>query len=261
MKSASDAEVARGPVPELERRGDAPEAHAAANRAMFDRIAPTYDLLNRLMSAGIDRRWRARAMASLTASVGGHAAPRVLDLCAGTLDFAAAIEKALPRAEVTACDASASMLARGEGKVRRTKVVVGDALALPFDDGAFDAVVCGFGVRNLSDLAKGMREVRRVLAPGGAFVTLELFAAERRATRAFHDTFAKVALPALGAAFAGDRAAYAYLAKSMVGFVTRPAYEALLRREGFDDVGSEDLTLGVASVVRGHAGGRARGAA
>jgi ubiquinone/menaquinone biosynthesis methyltransferase len=244
------APVPEAPVPELQRRAAAPAAHAEANRAMFERIAPTYDVLNRLMTAGIDRRWRTRALRILRDAAPARGA-RVLDLCAGTLDLAAMIEDALPDASIVACDFSAQMLARGKGKVRRTEIVVGDALALPFDDAAFDVVICGFGMRNLADLGRGIREAARVLRPGGSFVTLELFAAKKLRTRAFHETFANLALPALGAVIAGDRQAYAYLAKSMKGFVTREAYEGLLRDEGYEDVRATDLTLGVASIVHG----------
>ncbi len=238
------------PVPDLARRAEAPDAHASANRAMFERIAPTYDVLNKLMTAGIDKRWRTRAVARIRAAAPGAGA-RVLDLCAGTLDLAAMLESALPAAEITACDFSAQMLARGKDKVRRTDVVVGDALALPFPDASFDVVVCGFGMRNLADLRRGIREAKRVLRPGGTFVTLELFAAKKLRTRAFHETFANLALPALGAVVAGDRSAYKYLAKSMQGFVTRGEYEGLLADAGFRDVAAEDLTLGVASIVCG----------
>ncbi len=241
-------------VPELAKRAEKAEAHASANQEMFERIAPTYDVLNRLMTAGIDKRWRARAIEMIRAAVpnGG----RILDLCAGTLDLSAMLEEALPTSSIVACDFSASMLARGKDKVRRTEVVVGDALALPFADASFDVVVCGFGMRNLADLRTGIREAARVLRPGGTFVTLELFAAQKLRTRAFHQTFANIALPALGAVVAKDREAYAYLAKSMQGFVTREEYEALLRDEGFGDVASSDLTLGVASIVRGLAPAR-----
>jgi 4-hydroxy-3-polyprenylbenzoate decarboxylase len=219
-------------------------SHARANRAMFDRIAPTYDVLNRIMSFGIDRRWRARALAPLA----GMSGP-VLDLCAGTLDFAAALEELLPRERIVACDASPEMLARGRDKVARTEIVVGDALALPFDDATFAAVICGFGMRNLADVRAGIREARRVLAPGGTFVTLELFAPSSRKTRILHSAGLRFALPAVGALFAGDREAYAYLAESMRGFVTRTAYEQILRDEGFEIDRATDLTLGVASIV------------
>jgi 4-hydroxy-3-polyprenylbenzoate decarboxylase len=236
------------PIAKLDERRHAPAAHASGNRAMFDRIAPSYDAMNKLMSLGIDRRWRAQAVASLAASLATRS-PRILDLCAGTLDLAAAIEDAIPKATVVACDASPEMLARGASKVSRTEVVVGDALALPFADASFDAIVCGFGMRNLADLKKGIREAKRVLRPGGAFVTLELFQPKSLRTRAIHRGALKLGLPVLGAVVAGDRDAYAYLAESMQGFVTREEYEALLRAEGFA-VDGRDLTLGMVSSVR-----------
>jgi 4-hydroxy-3-polyprenylbenzoate decarboxylase len=225
----------------VETRGP---SHARANRAMFDRIAPTYDVLNRIMSLGIDRRWRARALAPL-ARVKGP----VLDLCAGTLDLSAALEQILPREKIVACDASSEMLARGADKVSRTETVVGDALALPFADASFQGIVCGFGMRNLADVRKGIREAKRVLAPGGTFVTLELFAPTKARTRLLHAAGLRFALPVLGAVVAGDRDAYAYLAESMRGFVTREEYEAMLRAEGFEIDRTTDLTMGVAAIV------------
>jgi ubiquinone/menaquinone biosynthesis methyltransferase len=212
---------------------------------MFDRIAPTYDTLNRIMSLGIDKRWRTRAIAMLASEKGA-----VLDLCAGTLDIAAALEEARPGDRIVACDYSSEMLARGVSKVTRTERVVGDALALPFADGTFAGVVCGFGMRNLADLRKGIREAKRVLRPGGLFVTLELFQPKKLRTRALHKAALSAALPVLGSVVAGDREAYAYLAESMAGFVTAEEYEQLLREEGFADVEVTDLTMGVASLVR-----------
>jgi ubiquinone/menaquinone biosynthesis methyltransferase len=226
------------PVAKLDARKDAPE-HANANRAMFDRIAPTYDVLNKLMSFGIDKRWRVKAIALLRDNGGGPVGP-VLDLCAGTLDISAMLEKELPDDSIVACDFSANMLDRGKDKVSRTKRVVGDALALPFEDGAFGAVICGFGMRNLADLRAGIREARRVLRPGGTFVTLELFAPKLLRTRALHSAALKSALPVLGAVVARDRDAYAYLAESMAGFVTRGQYEALLAEEGFEAVAATE---------------------
>jgi 4-hydroxy-3-polyprenylbenzoate decarboxylase len=247
--TTTDREPAR-PEPVLARRAEAPAAHAVGNRAMFDRIAPTYDRMNRIMSLGIDRRWRARAVAMLESGQSGRS---VLDLCAGTLDLASMIETALPDARIVACDASGNMLALGRSKVARVECVVGDALALPFDDGTFDAVICGFGVRNLADVRGALREVRRVLRHDGAFVTLELFRPRRVASQIVHGAGMRYALPALGAAIAKDRAAYAYLAESMDGFVTREAYEQLLTEAGFGSIHAVDLTLGIAAIVRAHA--------
>lgn len=238
------------PIADLRARKNVEGEHARENRAMFDRIAPTYDTMNRMMSLGIDRGWRKKAIATVVDAVSKNGGP-VLDLCAGTLDLSALLEGALPNERIVACDFSPEMLAKGKGKVRRTETVVGDALALPFADGTFGAVVCGFGMRNLSDLARGIREAKRVLRPGGVFVTLELFAPRLVRTRVFHRMALRAALPTLGAIVAKDREAYAYLAESMEGFVTREAYEALLREAGFEDVGARDLMLGVASLVSG----------
>ncbi|MCL2778907.1 MAG: menaquinone biosynthesis decarboxylase [Polyangiaceae bacterium] len=238
------------PIANASARKASPQAHAHANRAMFDRIAPTYDLLNRMMSFGIDKRWRARAAKMIAEAIRArHGA--VLDLCAGTLDLSAMLEGVLPAStRLVACDASEKMLALGNHKVTRTEIVAGDALALPFADASFSAVVCGFGMRNLSDLAKGVREVRRVLEPGGVFVTLELFAPTLLRTRVIDRALLGTALPALGSVVAGDRQAYTYLAESMRGFVTRGEYERFLRSEGFGLVTSFDLLFGVASLVR-----------
>ena len=239
------------PEPDLAARADAPVEHANGNREMFDRIAPSYDRMNKMMSLGIDRRWRARTVGMLRRVLDASKDPAVLDLCAGTMDLAAAIETSYPTARVIACDASPKMLAGGASKVKRVEAVVGDALALPFADASFDAVVCGFGVRNLADLGKGMREVHRVLRPGGIFLTLELFQPRAATTRIVHGAGLKYVLPVMGAAFAGDRDAYAYLADSMAGFVTRPAYETMLADEGFARVNAVDLTLGMLAIVEG----------
>jgi ubiquinone/menaquinone biosynthesis methyltransferase len=217
---------------------------------MFERIAPTYDRLNSLMSAGIDRRWRNRAVAELAGAPEGP----VLDLCAGTMDFSAILARTRPRDRIVAVDFSPAMLEAGRSKAPRAEVVVADAMSLPFADGEMAAVVCGFGMRNLADPIAGAREVRRVLRPGGVFVTLELFRPTRAATRAFHAAYARLVLPAVGGWLSGDRAAYAYLARSMAGFYTRREYErALCSDAGYVRVRGRDLTLGIASIVRAEA--------
>jgi ubiquinone/menaquinone biosynthesis methyltransferase len=234
------------PIADVHARRGEEEAHGAAARGMFERIAPTYDLLNRVLSAGTDERWRRYALREMARGPAGPA----LDLCAGTMDLAARLERDRPRDRIVAVDFSRAMLERGRRKAPRTEVVVADAMALPFEGEAFAGVVCGFGVRNLSDLRRGLGEVRRVLRPGGVFVTLELFRPERLATRVFHAAYARGVLPTVGGLLSGDRVAYQYLARSMAGFLARSEYEELLGDCGFAGVRGTDLTLGVASVVR-----------
>lgn len=233
------------PIAEVSARLGVEAAHMSAARTMFERIAPTYDLLNRLMSAGVDRRWRARAIAEVERSPAGP----VLDLCAGTMDLTALLVRVRPRDRVVAVDFAPAMLEAGRRKAPGAEVVVADAASLPFDGATFAAVVCGFGMRNLADPAAGAREARRVLRPGGRFVTLELFRPTRRTTRAFHTAYARWALPALGGWLSGDRRAYEYLARSMTEFLTRQEYVEVLEGAGFGPIRSFDLTLGVASIV------------
>lgn len=218
----------------------APAKHAAENREMFDRIAPTYDLMNKLMTGGIDVRWRKRVVEMLR-DVDGP----ILDLCAGTLDFSAMLEQEKPTARIVACDVSKGMLDAGKAKVKRVEAVVGDALDLPFADRTFGAVVCGFGVRNLADLDRGIEEVKRVLRPGGVFITLELFK-----TPAPIGSALRFALPKLGKLVAKDPDAYAYLASSMSKFLSREDYERRLGEHGLESLGHVDLLMGVASIVR-----------
>jgi ubiquinone/menaquinone biosynthesis methyltransferase len=233
------------PVADAGARRGVEAQHRNAARGMFERIAPTYDLLNRVLSAGIDRRWRRRAADAVCAAPGGP----LLDLCAGTLDLTAELVHRRPHDRVVAVDFSPAMLEAGRHKTPGAETVVADALALPFEDASFAGVVCGFGVRNLANTARGVHEVRRVLRPGGVFVTLDLFRPARAFSRAFHAAYAKLILPSVGGVVSGDRAAYKYLAESMAGFLARHEYESLLRESGFSRVSGQDLTMGVASIV------------
>ncbi len=218
-------------------------------RSMFDRIAGRYDRANRILSAGVDVRWRRQAIAALLDGL--PAAPVLLDLGAGTLDGAVAMLAGRPAARVCAADFARQMLVAGRGKpeARRVAAQVADAHALPYRTGAFDAAFSAFCVRNLRDLALGLRELRRVVRPGGRLVILEFFRPARR--RLFWDAFYNErVLPLLGRAVTGDAAAYRYLPASIAAFVSRAELEAILRAAGFAEVGGRDLAPGgVASLV------------
>ena len=174
------------------------------------------------------------------------ARPAVLDVCAGTLDLAALAAGA--GAEVVATDFSHAMLASGRGKVP-VPVVRADALALPFSDAQFDGLICGFGLRNLDDTLAGLAEMRRVLKPGGRAVVLDFFRPRRAVTRAVQALYNQRVLPLVGGLVSGDRGAYRYLADSIERFATRSDVERMCREVGFGSARSEDLTLGIASMV------------
>jgi ubiquinone/menaquinone biosynthesis methyltransferase len=244
MTTATTEAKGRGLVPDVKGRDDN-GGHASAVRAMFGRIAPTYDLLNHVLSGGLDIVWRKRAVSLLSGAKPGP----TLDLCAGTMDLSVLLDKTRPHDRLIAADFSREMLEKGKHKVPRAEVLVADAQSLPFEDGEMAAVVCGFGVRNVADPLRALREVRRVLAPGGVFVTLEFFRPESAAARSLHGAYASLVLPWVGGVLSGERGAYDYLARSMKGFFSRPEYEAALAGAGFLGVRGEDLTFGVASLV------------
>ncbi len=236
-----------GGKPELLVRGPQLQGHDGGSvRSMFDRIAPTYDKLNHLLSAGVDHAWRASLARGLPDPAG-----RVLDLCAGTMDLGRAVWMEHPQAKIVAADFAVEMLRRGREKVPDAALCGADALALPFRDGSFDVAVCGFGVRNVSDLAACFREVRRVLRPGGTFAILEFFRAEKAITRIFHSVYNRHVLPSVGSALSGHGEAYRYLAESMERFHSLDEATALMADCGYGQVQGRDLLFGVASILQG----------
>lgn len=214
----------------------------SAVQEMFDRIAPTYDTLNRVLSLGIDRDWRRQAIRAL----GDISGRRVLDVCAGTLDLSLLAFDA--GADVIATDFSHAMLSRGRGKVL-VPLMRADALALPFADESFAGVICGFGLRNLPDARAGLDEMRRVTKRGGRVVILDFFRPRRVVTRAVQAIYNRRVLPLVGGVLSGDVGAYKYLASSIERFASRSEVEAMCRELGFRQVDGTDLTLGVASLV------------
>jgi demethylmenaquinone methyltransferase/2-methoxy-6-polyprenyl-1,4-benzoquinol methylase len=219
-------------------------------REMFSRIAPRYDLLNHLLSLGLDRRWRRAVCALLDAGE----APRVLDLCAGTGALAFECARRRPDARVVAVDFAMPMLRLLEcrrnptSRGNQVSVLCADALRLPFSDGCFDAVMNAFGTRSFADLDAGLSEVRRVLRPGGQALVLEFFRPEPCLFRRLFEVYFRRGMPWLGRVISGHEYAYQYLHDSVAGFVTQPEFADLLRDLRFEDVRWTDLAWGVVSV-------------
>lgn len=248
-------------APATQAKGGANEAVAAIDdhgrrvQAMFSDIAPGYDLANRVMSMGTDVRWRRRAVDGLLPD-DTKGKPRILDLCAGTLDSSVEIHRRFPEADIVAGDFSAGMLEKGRARLsgaaaERITAKHMDAHEIPEPDGSFDAVFVAFGVRNLSDQPRAAQEMARVLRPGGRLTVLEFFRPEAVVTRFFHGIYNRTVLPLVGWACTGNLGAYLYLPRSMGGFMPLDEYQDLLRRSGFSTVNADPLTLGVASIVTG----------
>jgi demethylmenaquinone methyltransferase/2-methoxy-6-polyprenyl-1,4-benzoquinol methylase len=199
-----------------------------AVRSMFDRIAPVYDVMNRVMTVGLDLRWRRLAAAGAV-----RPGDAVLDAACGTGDLAVACLRA-GAATVTGLDFSERMLERARRKEAAIEWVQGDLLALPFADGSFDAATVGFGVRNVADLELALRELRRVLRPGGRLAILEI-TQPRGPLRPFFSLWFDRVVPLLGKALPGG-AAYTYLPASVKRFPDAERLAALLEQAGFEDV-------------------------
>ena len=216
-----------------------------AVRTMFDRIAPVYDVMNRVMTAGLDLRWRRMA-----AEAAVRPGDRVLDAACGTGDLALADLRA-GASRVTGLDFSPKMLARARRKSDAIEWLQGDMLALPFADGTFDAATVGFGVRNVADLELGLRELRRVLRPGGRLAILEI-TQPRGALRPFFALWFDRIVPLLGRVLPGG-SAYTYLPESVKRFPPAERLAALLGECGFESVSYRLLGCSIIAVHTGTA--------
>lgn len=222
--------------------------------AMFDEIAPRYDLLNRVLSFGIDVWWRKRAVALLAAALDGPPR-RLLDVATGTADLA--IEALSLGGEVVGVDISEGMLRGGREKLRRKglddrgALVQGDAADLPFEDDVFDGALVAFGVRNFEDLQAGLEGIRRVLRPGAPLVVLEFSHPTAFPVKQGYEFYSKHVLPRVGRAVSGSSEAYEYLPESVAAFPDGEAFLAVMRAAGYRAPLAKPLTFGIVSLYRG----------
>ena len=226
----------------------APVKRAYVQR-IFSDIAPRYDLLNRVLSFGIDRSWRRAAIAAL--GWPRRPAGAYLDLCAGTLDVSAAlVSTAGFTGHVLAADFAEPMLraGRGKGAPNRIDPVVADALALPVADGTCDGAIVAFGIRNVAGLDEALREVARVLAPGARFVILEFSTPSFAPVRAAYLVYFRHILPLIGGLVSGHATAYRYLPASVAHFPDRELLADQMCNAGFVNVTWRALTFGIAAL-------------
>ena len=226
---------------------------------MFGAIARRYDLLNRLLSLGIDRSWREQAVRVVLAR-GQQGTKRILDVATGTADLALALKKAAPNAEVIGVDFVPAMLELGRAKAAKQKVEVrleqGDGLALDFPDDSFDALTIAYGLRNFADYNKGLSEFYRVLKPGGRLVVLEFPPPPKGPFgQLFRFYFLKV-VPILGGLLSGRRSAYTYLPDSVLKFPKPVELATMMEAVGFRNVSYTLQTFGVSAL---HVGDKIKG--
>ena len=214
---------------------------------MFDAIAPRYDLLNHVLSVGLDRRWRDRAVEALDLSAGG----RVLDLCTGTADLAVAAVRGAPGASVVGVDFAATMLRLGLAKVRELgltraiRLVRGDATRIPLAAGSCDAATIGFGIRNVAEPELALKELARVLRPGGRLAILEFGQPRIPGLRTLYSWYFRYLLPAIGRLISKHQSAYSYLPASVGTFPPPSEFSEVIASHGFSNVRAVSLSMGI----------------
>lgn len=215
---------------------------------LFDRIAGTYDTLNHLLSLNIDRSWRKKTAAML------KPCHRLLDVAIGTGDLALEIMRQKKAEQIQGLDLSQEMMRIGAEKVERAGLKdsisfeLGSALDMPYGDAEYDALTCAYGVRNFSDLDKGLHEFRRVLKPGGQLTILEFSYPTNPIIRWGYDLFFSHILPLVGRLVSNDRTAYSYLNRSVKEFIWGEEMVAHIKAAGFKDVKYRPLTFGITTI-------------
>lgn len=216
---------------------------------MFDNISSNYDGLNRVISFGIDVKWRKKVVKLVTEKN----PESVLDIATGTGDLAISIARSGAR-KVVGLDLSEGMLSVARKKIKhenlekKIEMIQGDSEALPFDDNSFDAITVAFGVRNFENLKKGLSEIFRILKPGGIFVILETSVPTKFPFKQGYNFYTRNLLPLIGKAFSKDKVAYSYLSESAAAFPHGETFNNILRKIGFSSVENSPQTFGVATI-------------
>jgi demethylmenaquinone methyltransferase/2-methoxy-6-polyprenyl-1,4-benzoquinol methylase len=220
---------------------------------MFDNIAKRYDFLNRLLSGGIDISWRKKAIAQLK-----ELKPKtVLDVATGTADVALMTWKALAPEKIIGIDISDGMLALGRKKIEKQnlqnviELFNGDSETIKYPDNSFDAVTVAFGVRNFQNLEQGLREMLRVLKPGGKLVILEFSKPKQTAFKGLYNFYMKSIAPTAGSMFANNKNAYQYLNDSVQAFPEREQFTELMKQAGYENIYFKPLTMGICCIYCG----------
>ena len=243
------ARAASGPSP----AGPRPPDHRARVAAMFGRIARRYDLMNTLMTGGLDESWRRRAVRAARPPRAG----RALDVGTGTAKLALALAHAMPAGRVVGVDVAAPMLRQAWASIQRdpaadrVQLALADALSLPFPDASFDCATTAFVIRNVADVGAAFAELRRVVRPGGRVICLELTQPRIPLWGALFSLYFSRAVPLVGKLVAGDPGAYAYLPASVAAFLVPERLAAEMARSGLRDVRWRRLGLGTVTLHLG----------
>lgn len=239
--------------------GTPPDKTPSRIAGMFDAIAPRYDLLNHLLSAGLDRRWRNTAVDALGAPAGA----RVLDLCTGTGDLALAIAARIAGSSVVGVDFAGEMLRLGLVKVRaaslgpRVRLVRGDAAVIPLASSSCDAATIAFGIRNVAEPERALREIARILKPGGRLAILEFGQPRIPGIRTLYAWYFRYLLPLVGRLISQHQSAYSYLPASVGTFPPPAEFARVLAATGFSHVRAVPLTFGIVYLFTGEREARA----